>query len=53
MGPDTAIDGEHFDTAYLVLSGTTTAARCPDLLRGLVGLASRPSLRCRHQTPRA
>jgi phosphopantothenoylcysteine synthetase/decarboxylase len=24
--------------AYLVLSGTTTAARCPDILRGLVGL---------------
>jgi phosphopantothenoylcysteine synthetase/decarboxylase len=29
---------EGFDVAYLVLSGTTTAARCPDLLRGLVGL---------------
>jgi phosphopantothenoylcysteine synthetase/decarboxylase len=29
---------ESFDTAYLVLSGTTTAARCPELLRGLVGL---------------
>jgi phosphopantothenoylcysteine synthetase/decarboxylase len=27
-----------FDVVYLVLSGTTTAARCPDLLRGLVGL---------------
>jgi len=27
-----------FDVAYLVLSGTTTAARCPELLRGLVGL---------------
>ena len=27
---------EHFDVAYLVLSGTTTAARCPELLRGLV-----------------
>ncbi len=27
-----------FDVAYLVLSGTTTATRCPDLLRGLVGL---------------
>jgi phosphopantothenoylcysteine synthetase/decarboxylase len=24
--------------AYLVLSGTTTAARCPDILRGLLGL---------------
>src|SRR5579863_3391221 len=29
---------ERFDVAYLVLSGTTTAARCPELLRGLVGL---------------
>jgi phosphopantothenoylcysteine decarboxylase len=27
-----------FDVAYLVLSGTTTAARCPKLLRGLVNL---------------
>ena len=27
-----------FDTAYLVLSGTTTAVRCPELLRELVGL---------------
>jgi phosphopantothenoylcysteine synthetase/decarboxylase len=31
-------EGERFDVAYLVLSGTTTAARCPDLLRELVGL---------------
>jgi phosphopantothenoylcysteine synthetase/decarboxylase len=30
--------GERFDLAYLVLSGTSTAARCPELLRGLVGL---------------
>jgi phosphopantothenoylcysteine synthetase/decarboxylase len=30
--------GERFDTAYLVLSGATTAARGPELLRGLVGL---------------
>jgi phosphopantothenoylcysteine synthetase/decarboxylase len=30
--------GETFDVAYLVLSGTTTAARGPELLRGLVGL---------------
>jgi phosphopantothenoylcysteine synthetase/decarboxylase len=29
---------EGFDVAYLVLSGTTTAARCPGLLRDLVGL---------------
>src|SRR6266576_5870888 len=30
--------GERFAVAYLVLSGTTTAARCPELLRGLVEL---------------
>jgi len=30
--------GERFDLAYLVLSGTTTAARCPELLQGLVGV---------------
>jgi phosphopantothenoylcysteine synthetase/decarboxylase len=30
--------GERFDVAYLVLSGTTTAARCPELLRELVRL---------------
>ena len=29
---------ETFDVAYLVLSGTTTAARCPELLRELVRL---------------
>ncbi len=29
---------ERFEIAYLVLSGSTTAARCPELLRGLVGL---------------
>ena len=29
---------ERFRIAYLVLSGTTTAARCPEVLRGLVGL---------------
>jgi hypothetical protein len=29
---------ERFDVAYLVLSGTTTAGRCPEILRGLVGL---------------
>src|SRR5260221_10321051 len=33
-----AASGERFDVAYLVLSGTTTAARCPELLRELVGL---------------
>jgi phosphopantothenoylcysteine synthetase/decarboxylase len=31
-------DGERFDVAYLVLSGTTTATRAPELLRGLLGL---------------
>jgi phosphopantothenoylcysteine synthetase/decarboxylase len=30
--------GERFDVAYLMISGTTTAARCPELSRGLVGL---------------
>jgi phosphopantothenoylcysteine synthetase/decarboxylase len=29
---------ELFDVVYLVLSGTTTASRCPELARGLVGL---------------
>ena len=38
MTPDTATGAERFDVAYLVLSGTTTAARCPEILRGLVGL---------------
>jgi phosphopantothenoylcysteine synthetase/decarboxylase len=31
-------DEERFDVIYLVISGTTTAARCPELLRGLVAL---------------
>src|SRR5258707_957124 len=38
MSDDEAAGGERFDVAYLVLSGTTTAARGPELLRGLVGL---------------
>jgi len=38
MQPGDAANGERFDVAYLVLSGATTAARCPDLLRGLIGL---------------
>src|ERR1700736_5390528 len=38
MSLKTAASGERFDPAYLVLSGTTTAARCPELLRGLVEL---------------
>ena len=38
MSSDNAANGESFDVTYLVLSGTTTAARCPELLHGLVGL---------------
>ena len=38
MSPNTAVVGESFDLAYLVLSGSTTAARCPELLRALLGL---------------
>jgi phosphopantothenoylcysteine synthetase/decarboxylase len=38
MNPGTTTGGESFDVAYLVISGTTTAARGPELLRGLVGL---------------
>jgi phosphopantothenoylcysteine synthetase/decarboxylase len=38
MSLNTAASGESFEVAYLVLSGTTTAARCPELLRGLVEL---------------
>lgn len=29
---------ERFEICYLMLSGTTTAARCPEILRGLLGL---------------
>jgi phosphopantothenoylcysteine synthetase/decarboxylase len=38
MNLDTTADRDGFDTAYLVLSGTTTAARGPELARGLVEL---------------
>src|SRR5712675_2372245 len=38
MSSDITASGEGFDVTYLVLSGTTTAARCPELLHGLVGL---------------
>jgi phosphopantothenoylcysteine synthetase/decarboxylase len=38
MSAPAAAGGESFDVAYLVISGTTTAVRCPELLRGLVGL---------------
>jgi len=31
-------DRQTYDVIYLVLSGTTTAARCPEILHGLVGL---------------
>jgi phosphopantothenoylcysteine synthetase/decarboxylase len=33
-----AVTSETFDVAYLALSGATTAARGPELLRGLIGL---------------
>ena len=33
-----AAGGEVFDVAYLVLSGTTTSVRCPELLLGLLRL---------------
>ncbi len=33
-----ANDTEHFTVAYLIVSGTTTAARSPEILRGLRGL---------------
>ncbi len=42
MNPINATNAEHFDVAYLVLSGTTTAARCPELLHGLLGLGFAP-----------
>jgi len=32
------VASERFEVAYLVLSGSTTASRCPELLRGLIGL---------------
>jgi phosphopantothenoylcysteine synthetase/decarboxylase len=38
MSPGIARVSETFDVAYLVLSGTTTAARCPELLHELVRL---------------
>jgi phosphopantothenoylcysteine synthetase/decarboxylase len=38
MSPRITADGECFDVVYLVLSGTTTAARGPELLHRLVGL---------------
>ena len=38
MSPGSAAGGEQFEVAYLLLSGATTAARGPELLRRLVGL---------------
>lgn len=38
MTPDCATSGERFYVAYLVLSGTSTAARGPELLRALVSI---------------
>ena len=38
MSHGAAVDCETFELAYLVLSGTSTAARCPEILRGLVAL---------------
>jgi phosphopantothenoylcysteine synthetase/decarboxylase len=38
MSINDAGSGERFDVAYLVLSGATTAARCPELLCALVRL---------------
>jgi phosphopantothenoylcysteine synthetase/decarboxylase len=32
------MSGDKYEIVYLVLSGTTTAARCPEILRGLVSL---------------
>lgn len=31
-------ENKEFDVAYLIISGTTTAGRCPDLLREIVAL---------------
>ena len=38
MSASADADRERFDVVYLLLSGTTTAARGPEILRGLVGL---------------
>jgi phosphopantothenoylcysteine synthetase/decarboxylase len=38
MSASEAVGGERFEVAYLIVSGTTTAARAPAILRGLVGL---------------
>jgi phosphopantothenoylcysteine synthetase/decarboxylase len=38
VSPASDGDDERFDVAYLIVSGTTTAWRTPDLLRGLLDL---------------
>jgi phosphopantothenoylcysteine synthetase/decarboxylase len=38
MSASGVVDSERFEVAYLIVSGTTTAARTPEILRGLVGL---------------
>jgi phosphopantothenoylcysteine synthetase/decarboxylase len=38
MSPKPAAGGERFEVAYLMLSGTRTAARCPEILGRLVRL---------------
>src|SRR5258708_31140594 len=38
LNPSLAAGSDGFDVPFLVLSGTTSAARCPELLHGLVGL---------------
>jgi phosphopantothenoylcysteine synthetase/decarboxylase len=38
MNLENTAASERFEVVYLMVSGTTTAARCPELSRGLVGL---------------
>jgi phosphopantothenoylcysteine synthetase/decarboxylase len=38
MSASEVVDSERFGVAYLIVSGTTTAARAPEILHGLVGL---------------
>lgn len=38
MDPGEIASGERFDVAYLILSGTTTAVRGPELLQGIAAL---------------
>ena len=38
MSTDDAANGDGLDVAYLILSGAATAARCPEILRGLLAL---------------